>query len=39
MNAGGTHFARLDCLNASKAGIAMLERLVARELEGWLPAA
>ena len=38
LTAGGSHFARLDCLNASKAGIAMLERLVARELEGWLPA-
>ena len=37
--AGGTHFARLDCLNDSAAGIAMLERLVRRELEGWLPAA
>ena len=37
--AGGTHFARLDCLNDSEAGIAMLERLVRRELEGWLPAA
>ena len=37
--AGGTHFARLDCLNDSAAGIAMLERLGARELEGWLPAA
>ena len=36
--AGGAEFARLDCLNASKAGVAMLERLVARELEGWLPA-
>jgi ferrochelatase len=33
--AGGRHFARLDCLNDSAAGIAMLERLVARELEGW----
>ena len=37
--AGGTHFARLDCLNDSHAGIAMLERLVRRELEGWLSAA
>ena len=37
--AGGTHFARLDCLNDSAAGIAMLERLVRRELEGWVPAA
>ncbi|MBA3668995.1 MAG: ferrochelatase [Sphingomonas sp.] len=36
--AGGTHFARLDCLNTSVAGVAMLERLVARELEGWLSA-
>lgn len=37
--AGGTHFARLDCLNDGDAGIALLERLVRRELEGWLPAA
>ena len=37
--AGGTHFARLDCLNDSAASVAMLERLVARELEGWRPAA
>ncbi|MES2146586.1 MAG: ferrochelatase [Pseudomonadota bacterium] len=36
--AGGTDFARLDCLNDSVAGVAMLERLVARELEGWLSA-
>ena len=36
--AGGTHFARIDCLNDSMAGVAMLERLVARELEGWLSA-
>ena len=33
--AGGTHFARLDCLNDSADGSAMIERLVARELEGW----
>ena len=39
MAAGGTHFARLDCLNDGAAGIAMLERLVRRELEGWLAAA
>ena len=37
--AGGTHFARLDCLNDGVAGTAMLERLVRRELEGWVPAA
>ena len=33
--AGGTHFARLDCLNDSPEGMHMLERLIARELEGW----
>jgi ferrochelatase len=33
--AGGTHFARLDCLNDSPDGMTMLERMVARELEGW----
>ena len=33
--AGGTHFARLDCLNDSDAGIRMLEMLVRRELAGW----
>jgi protoporphyrin/coproporphyrin ferrochelatase len=36
--AGGTHFARLDCLNDSLEGMAMLEGLIARELEGWRPA-
>ena len=35
--AGGTHYAALDCLNASDAGMAMLEELVRRELAGWLP--
>lgn len=34
--AGGTHFAALDCLNAGAAGMAMLEALVRRELAGWL---
>ena len=33
--AGGTHFARLDCLNDSDTGIKMLETLVRRELAGW----
>jgi ferrochelatase len=37
LNAGGERFARLDCLNASEEGIAMLEQLVRRELAGWLP--
>ncbi|MCY7270973.1 MAG: ferrochelatase [Sphingomonas bacterium] len=33
--AGGTHFARLDCLNDSDAGMTMLDSLVRRELAGW----
>jgi ferrochelatase len=39
LRAGGTHFARLDCLNDSPESIAMLERLIGRELAGWLPRA
>lgn len=35
MSAGGEHFARLDCLNDSTEGMAMLETLVSRELAGW----
>jgi len=35
--AGGTHFARLDCLNDRHAGMAMLEALIRRELAGWWP--
>ena len=35
LGAGGTHFARLDCLNADAEGMDMLEALVRRELEGW----
>ncbi len=34
--AGGTDFAALDCLNAGETGMAMIEGLVRRELEGWL---
>jgi ferrochelatase len=34
--AGGEHFAALDCLNDSEAGMAMLEALVRRELAGWI---
>lgn len=33
--AGGTHFARLDCLNDGNDGMDMLEHLVTRELAGW----
>ena len=36
MEAGGTHFAYLPCLNASPIGISMLDALVRRELSGWL---
>ena len=35
--AGGTHFARLDCLNDSPEGMTMLDALIGRELAGWLP--
>jgi ferrochelatase len=38
-HAGGEQFALLDCLNDSPEGIAMLERLIERELAGWLPRA
>jgi ferrochelatase len=37
LKAGGTHFARLDCLNDSDEGMAMLDALVRRELAGWWP--
>ncbi|WP_205479413.1 ferrochelatase [Sphingomonas arenae] len=39
VEAGGTHFARLDCLNESEAGITMLDGLLSRELAGWVEAA
>ena len=34
--AGGKGFAALPCLNDSAPGMAMLETLLARELEGWV---
>jgi ferrochelatase len=34
--AGGVHFAYLPCLNDSAPGLAMLRRLIGRELEGWV---
>jgi ferrochelatase len=34
--AGGSHFARLDCLNDREQGILMLEALIRRELAGWI---
>ncbi|MFL6752455.1 MAG: ferrochelatase [Sphingomicrobium sp.] len=39
LSSGGERFALLDCLNDSPEGMEMLERLIARELEGWLPQA
>lgn len=36
--AGGTDFAYLPCLNDSAAGIALLKRLIGRELAGWVAA-
>ncbi len=38
LDAGGTHFAYLPCLNASAIGNAALSAIVRRELAGWLPA-
>ncbi|HEY0112206.1 MAG TPA: ferrochelatase [Allosphingosinicella sp.] len=35
LEAGGTDFAYLPCLNDSEPGIEMLRALVSRELEGW----
>jgi ferrochelatase len=35
MEAGGTDFAYLPCLNDGPAGIAMLRTILSRELEGW----
>ena len=37
LGAGGTHFARLDCLNDGEAGMTMLEAIVDRQLAGWRP--
>ncbi|WBH17888.1 ferrochelatase [Sphingomonas radiodurans] len=36
IEAGGTHFAYLPCLNDSPVGIDLLQTLLARELEGWV---
>ena len=37
VGAGGTHFARLDCLNDSDEGMEMIDALIRRELAGWWP--
>jgi ferrochelatase len=36
VEAGGTDFAALTCLNAGEAGMDLLEALVRRELAGWI---
>ncbi|MFN2260049.1 MAG: ferrochelatase, partial [Parasphingopyxis sp.] len=36
LQAGGTDFAYLPCLNDSAVGMEMLEKLVRRELAGWV---
>jgi protoporphyrin/coproporphyrin ferrochelatase len=38
VEAGGSDFAYLPCLNDSAPGMAMLETLLSRELAGWVPA-
>jgi ferrochelatase len=38
MEGGGEQFALLECLNDSLESVAMLQRLIERELAGWLPA-
>jgi ferrochelatase len=38
LSAGGSDFGLLDCLNDSAESIVMLERLIRRELAGWVPA-
>jgi ferrochelatase len=35
LEAGGTDFAYLPCLNDSPAGLQMLRSIIGRELEGW----
>ena len=36
LEAGGSDYAVLDCLNTSDAGIGMLETMMRRELSGWI---
>jgi ferrochelatase len=36
VQAGGTHFAYLPCLNDSGPGLDMLRSVIGRELEGWV---
>lgn len=36
LEAGGTDYAVLDCLNTSPDGVAMIETIIRRELGGWV---
>lgn len=36
LEAGGEHYAVLDCLNTSDHGLAMIEAMLRRELSGWI---
>lgn len=36
LEGGGEHFVRIDCLNDSAAGIAVIDAVVRRELAGWI---
>ena len=36
LHAGGEKFAHIPCLNDREDGMAMIEKLVRREMEGWL---
>jgi ferrochelatase len=36
MEHGGEKFARLDCLNDSEEGMAVIEAVIANELKGWI---
>lgn len=36
LEAGGTHFHYIPCLNATKPGIDMLETLIRKDLRGWI---
>jgi ferrochelatase len=38
LDAGGTDFAYMPCLNDSPAGLEMLRSIIGRELEGWTTA-
>lgn len=36
VEAGGENYAVLDCLNVSPSGVQMLDRMIRRELSGWI---